>query len=154
MTTSNGLDAARDLALRQRDAAAAQLAAARQAWVAAQLQLDQLQGYAHETDARWSLAAGRTSAPEVMRHHYQFMQRLDHAIALQTGAVEGQARAMRERADALREAEGRLESLKQVLARREQQLAVRERRKEQKQVDETAALQYRKLMQGRWAGGF
>lgn len=153
MAPSNGLDAARDLALRHRDDAAHQLAQARQAWAAAQLQLDQLQGYAQETDARWALGAGRTSAPEVMRHHYQFMQRLDHAIGLQAGAVDGQARSVEERARLLRDAETRLESLKQVLAQRDRQLAHQARRKEQKQVDEMAALQYRKNMSGQLAGG-
>ncbi len=154
MSTNNGLDAARDLARRQRDEAARLLAVARQGWLSQQMQLDQLQGYAQETDARWSLAAGRTSAPEVMHHHYQFMQRLDQAMAMQNKTMDAQARHVDECATALRAAETRLESLKQLLERREAGAAVQQRRKEQKQVDETAALQYRKLTSGQFAGGY
>ncbi|MBN9412059.1 MAG: flagellar export protein FliJ [Burkholderiales bacterium] len=153
-SANGGLQAARDLALRQRDEAAARLAAARQAWMGAQQQLDQLQGYAHETDARWAPGgAGGACTPEVMRHHYQFMQRLGHAIALQSGAVDGQARRVEEHAGLLRSAEARLESLQQVLARRDQQLAREARRREQKATDEMAALQYRKQLRGQLAGG-
>ncbi len=156
-SANGGLQAARDLALRQRDEAAARLAAARQAWAGAQQQLDQLQGYAHETDARWAPGAGGAvggaCTPEVMRHHYQFMQRLGHAIALQSGAVDGQARRVDEHAGVLRAAEARLESLQQVLAQRDQQLAREARRREQKATDEMAALQYRKQLRGQLAGG-
>ena len=100
------------------------------------------------------LAAGRTGSPEVMHHHYQFMARLQQAIALQTGTLDLHVRQIEERAVALRNAEARLGSLKQVLQRRVQEQQVHERRAEQKQVDEIAALQYRKLTRGQLAGGF
>jgi flagellar FliJ protein len=154
MHAHQGLDAAIEQATRVRDGAAQQLALARQAWVSAQMQLDQLQGYAQETDARWSLAAGRTATPEVMQHHYQFMQRLTQAVQLQSATVAGQARRVEERAQALREAETRLGALRQVIEQRQQELLVAERRREQKQVDEIAALQFRKFSRGQWAGGY
>jgi flagellar FliJ protein len=89
-----------------------------------------------------------------MHHHYQFMARLQQAIALQTGTLDLHVRQIEERAVALRNAEARLGSLKQVLQRRVQEQQVHERRAEQKQVDEIAALQYRKLTRGQLAGGF
>ena len=54
MSAMSGLQVAVDLALGKRDAAAQLLAQARQTWIAAQLQLDQLENYAQETTARWS----------------------------------------------------------------------------------------------------
>jgi len=151
MSAMNGLQVAVDLALGQRDAAAQLLAQARQAWMAAQLQLDQLESYAQETTARWSAQLAR-STPELMRHHYQFMQRLSHAIGLQTGIVAEHARAVSGGATALREAECRLESLRQVHAARERELQLALARREQKQTDEQAALQYRRLVHGNMNG--
>ena len=84
---TDALAMAAQMAKARRDAVAQQLAVARQAWVAAQLQLDQLEGYAQETTARWGASEAR-HAPEIMRHHYQFMERLDHAISHAIGKRE------------------------------------------------------------------
>jgi flagellar FliJ protein len=154
MTAPNGLHAARDLAERQRDEAAQLLATVRQSQAAAQAQLDQLEGYARDTDARWSAASGRAASPEVMQHHYQFMQRLGQAIAMQQRTMDNHAHQVTMRTNGLREAEARLESLNQVLAQRRKAEAVQERRREQKAVDEMAALQYRKLAGKSLAGGY
>ncbi len=153
MSSQNGLNAAIGVATRQRDEAVQALALARQSWVAMQLQLDQLQTYAQDTDARWSPTAGRVSTPEFMRHHYQFMQRLDHAIRMQVGVVDVHARQVEERAATLRDAEARLDSLQQIVKSRAREQQVVERRREQKQVDEIAALQYRRNARGQLAGG-
>lgn len=144
MSAMSGLQVAVDLALGKRDAAAQLLAQARQTWIAAQLQLDQLENYAQETTARWSKQLA-SCTPELMRHHYQFMERLNHAAGLQTGIVAERARTVSSAAFALREAECRLESLRQVHAARERELRMALGRREQKQSDEQAALQYRRL---------
>jgi flagellar FliJ protein len=74
-----------------------------------------------------------------MRHHYQFMDRLTHAIGLQQGVL---ANALDKTDDAKKlvlEAEFRLTSLKQVLKKKQVTLAVCQYRREQKQTDEFAA---------------
>lgn len=151
MSGMNGLDVAVDLALSRRDAAAQVLANARQAWVAAQVQQDQLESYAQECVTRWSQRATGCT-PDLMRHHYQFMERLHHAIALQSGIIADQERNVQREAVKLREAEGRLESLRQLLSVRQREMQVALGRREQKQSDEMAALQHRRRLEGH-AGG-
>lgn len=151
MPSLTPLQTAISLATRERDAAAQRLAVARQGWLAAQVQLDQLQSYAGETEARWRLQALRCT-PEIMGHHYQFMQRLSHAIGLQTGVVAQQAGAVALLADRLRVADTRREGLLQVHARREAEQRRALDRREQKASDEQAALQYRRLAAGSIGG--
>jgi flagellar FliJ protein len=89
-----------------------------------------------------------------MRHHYQFMARLAHAIGLQTGIV-GDGVAAVERGNArLREAEARLESLRQLNAARLRHERIANDRREQKHADEGAALQYRRLADSRAGEAF
>lgn len=145
MSGMNGLSAAMDLALARRDAMVHLLAQARQSWIAAQLQLDQLENYSQECTQRWTQQSLRCS-PEVMRHHYQFMARLDHAIALQRGVVAEQLRGVEHEAARLREAEARLGSLNQLVRARRDELGRIERRQEQKLADEQAALQHRRRL--------
>ncbi|HRM94723.1 MAG TPA: flagellar export protein FliJ, partial [Alicycliphilus sp.] len=76
---------------------------------------------------------------EVMRHHYQFMGRLDHAIGLQTQAVSGQDQRVHQAGQVLLQAELRLASLRKVLERRRADLLREQQRREQKQTDELAS---------------
>ena len=152
MTAMNGLQVAVDLAQGKRDAAAQLLAQARQTWIAAQVQLDQLENYAQETTARWGTQLA-SCTPELLRHHYQFMDRLSHAIGLQTGIVGEHARTVGLCAAALREAERKLESLRQLHAERERERRMTLARREQKQSDEQAALVYRRLAARHADGG-
>lgn len=151
MSNLSALQTAVSLATRERDAAAQRLAQARQGWLAAQMQLDQLDSYAQETQARWKVQAARCT-PEIMVHHYQFMERLTHAIGLQTATVAQQASMVALLADRLRVAEMRRESLLQVYARREGEQRRALDRREQKASDEQAALQYRRLAGGMLGG--
>ena len=107
----------------------------------AQEQMNQLQQYAKETDQRWAQSAQKSTTPELLHHQYQFMERLNQAIALQGGAVANASR----RADLAKQdvvqAELRLASLKQVLSHRQSVLAKELQRRDQKQMDEFASLQ-------------
>lgn len=151
MSNLSALQTAVSLATRERDAAAQRLAQARQGWLAAQTQLDQLDSYAQETQARWTVQSTRCT-PEIMVHHYQFMERLTHAIGLQTDTVAQQASLVALLADRLRVAEMRRESLLQVYARREAEQRRALDRREQKVSDEQASLQYRRLAGGMLGG--
>lgn len=139
MSSLNAFVVAVELAERQRDAARQTLKNLQGARQAAQAQLEQLSGYASETEQRWGMRAGAAVQPEVMHHHYQFMGRLDHAIGLQTQAVHGQDQRVERARQQLLQAELRLASLRKVLERRQSELALLLQRRDQKQTDERAS---------------
>jgi len=143
MSSLNALAVAVEAASRKRDEARRALQDTHAAQQAAQAQLEQLEGYARETEARWGVKADTAMKPEVMYHHYQFMNRLGHAAGIQTGVVGDHAHRVEAARQALLQAELRLASLRKVVDKRRQELELAQMRREQKQTDERAALQYR-----------
>ena len=143
MSAIKSLLLAIDLATRNRDQASLFLKSVQNAQLFAQQQMGQLQTYATETEARWQAAAQIRTTPELMQHHYQFMDRLHHAIGLQESALENADR----KTDAARrlalEAEFRLVNLKQLLKKKQADMSILQSRREQKQMDEFAAIQTR-----------
>jgi flagellar FliJ protein len=79
MSALAALVVAVEVASRKRDDARMVLQDALAAQQAARSQLDQLEDYARETQARWGMKADTAVKPEVMFHHYHFMDRLGHA---------------------------------------------------------------------------
>lgn len=148
MSTLNALTVAVEVASRKRDEARQLLQDAQGAQQAAQDQLDQLQGYARETEGRWGMRANAAVQPEVMFHHYQFMDRLGHAAGLQTSVVGAHASRVQEATRALLEAELRLASLRKVVEKRQQDHERQQARREQKQTDERASMQVRNAING------
>lgn len=148
MSTLNALTVAVEVALRKRDEARRLLQDAQGAQQAAQDQLDQLQGYARETEGRWGMRADAAVQPEVMFHHYQFMDRLGHAAGLQTSVVGDHASRVQGATRALLEAELRLASLRKVVEKRQQDHERQQMRREQKQTDERASMQVRNAING------
>lgn len=147
MSNLNALMVAVEVASRKRDDVRKVLQDTQAAQRAARDQLDQLEGYARETEARWGTQADAVRQPEVMYYHRQFMNRLGHAATLQGHVVgDNETKVQRARQDLL-EAELRLAALRKVLAKRRQEREVQQMRKEQKQTDERAALQYRNVWQ-------
>jgi flagellar FliJ protein len=132
-----------DLATRQRDQASQAVMNVQKAQLFAQQQMGQLQTYASETEARWLAAAQVRTTPELMQHHYQFMDRLNHAIGLQESALENAARKTEAAKRLALEAEFRLVNLKLVLKKKQADMNVLQSRREQKQMDEFAAMQTR-----------
>lgn len=137
-----GLMVAVDAAARKRDDARLALQKTRSAQMAAQNQMEQLQTYADETEGRWGMRANAVMAPEVMYHHFQFMDRLAHAIGLQTTVVKDHDRRVAQAQQALLQTELRLTSLKKLTDKRGQEIEQAHARRDQKQTDERAALQY------------
>lgn len=148
MSALNALTVAVEAAERQRDQARQTLLNTRRAQMAAQAQLEQLQGYANETESRWGMRADAAVAPEVMFHHYQFMDRLGHAIGLQTAVVQDHERRVSIAQNKLLATELRVTSLKKLIDKRRHELQQAQMRREQKQTDERAALQYRQKHNG------
>lgn len=141
-----------DVATRKRDQAGKNLGQAQQAWLAAQDQMAQLESYAADTDVRWTATAQICATPELMHHHYQFLGRLHHAIGLQRGVLEDLNRQIEGVKKLLLEAEFRLSSLKQVLKKKQSDSAMLQTRREQRQMDEFAALQYGKTAARYYSG--
>ena len=103
-------------------------------------QMTQLEIYAKETEMRWTAAAQISTTPELMRHHYQFMDRLQQAISMQSGVLASSNRKVEVAKNLVLEAEFRLTSLKQVLKKKQADIDILQARREQKQMDEFATL--------------
>jgi flagellar FliJ protein len=108
----------------------------------ARQQLGQLEGYAADTDARWIGSAAREISAQIIRHQYQFMDRLQQAIVMQTGVIAGVVRQLGQAQAELLQAEFRLSGLNQILAARKAVISRVEQRREQRQMDEFAAMQH------------
>lgn len=143
MSNLNALSVAIEAATRKRDEARKVSQSALAVQQAAHAQLRQLEDYARETQDRWGAKADATMKPEVMYHHYQFMDRLGHASGIQSGVVGEQAARVDAAQRALLQAEIRLASLRKVIDKRRHDLESLQTRRDQKQTDERAALQYR-----------
>lgn len=142
MSSHSSMQVAIELATRQRDQRARELAQALGSLQHAQGQIGQLQGYASETDARW-LARGPGGVDSVvMQNHYQFMDKLQEAIQIQTRVVVDAEQSLAVRRQALLEADQRLATWKEVLARMQAEQRARQARTEQKQSDELATQQF------------
>lgn len=147
MSSLSSLAVAVDVATRQRDNARRALQSVLAAREAASAQLEQLQDYARETEARWGMRADAQMKPEVMYHHYQFMGRLGHAAGLQTTVVGDHEDRVAMARQALLQAELRLASLSKVVQKRQSDIELKNARRDQKQTDERASLQYRNSQQ-------
>lgn len=142
MSALSALMVAVSVAERKRDEARQALQSAQAAQRGAQGQLDQLESYAQETSERWGAREGVTLKPEVMYHHHQFLGRLGAAASMQTGVLDGHAQRVKAAAKHLLDAELRLASLRKVLEARQREAVLQQMRREQKQTDERAAIQY------------
>ena len=105
-------------------------------------QMAQLKGYSTDTDARWTGSAARGLSKELVLHQYQFMDRLQQAIGLQSGVLANTTRQLELAKTNLLQAEIRLSGLNQILKARQAAVLSQQRRREQRQTDEFAAMQY------------
>ncbi|MDH1903438.1 flagellar export protein FliJ [Comamonas aquatica] len=142
MSSLNALMIAIEMATRKRDEARQALRERQHAHDAARSQMEQLDNYAREMQQRWGASEGAAMKPEVMFHHGQFMDRLQHAINLQTKVMADQAIRLEAAQKALMASELRLSSLNKVVEARRRDIALAQMRREQKQTDERAALQF------------
>jgi flagellar FliJ protein len=143
-----------DVATQRRDMASKELGKTERAHRHAQEQLEQLELYAADTDAKWTRAATGGVAPGVMFHHFQFMDRLYHAIGLQRNNIDETLAQAASAKKALLEAEFRLIRLRQLLKAKQHELHAEQARHEQKQMDEFAVTQYLRSAGQRLNGEF
>lgn len=138
-----------ELGERRRDAASRALGQAQQRRVAAEQQLEQLSGYAQETEQRWESQARISALPELMMHHHRFMARLDEAIGMQRRAATEQLRREEMARQVLLQAELRVATLRKVVSRKQDEIALAQNRRDQRQTDETAAVRHAMTVRAR-----
>lgn len=131
-----------ELATRQRDELAKNHAHALRNVDFARSQLAQLTAYASDIDSRWVNGATSALSAEMVRHHYQFMDRLQQAIGMQNGVIGNMVSQADTAHKALLQAEFRLSGLGQVLKAREATLDAVHRRREQHETDEFASQRF------------
>ncbi len=142
MSSLNALMVAIDAASRKRDEALQTVQERQRAQQAGQEQMDQLQSYAQEMQRRWGAHESQSVQPEVMYHQYQFMERLQHAIDLQTRVMADLAIRLETAQKALMACELRVSSLRKVVEVRRRDIALAQMRREQKETDDRAAIQF------------
>lgn len=142
MSTLNSLELAVDVARRLRDQAQQDLNQAQQSLLFEQGQFMQLQTYSDETEARWITQSRSVSSPELMRHYYQFMGKLQQAVQMQRDIVQDAQRRVELRQEALLQAEFTLSARDSLCQQARVDLRARSERHEQKQLDDMAAAQH------------
>lgn len=152
MADLRGILLAIEMATRQRDEHAKTVARAKRTALHAQAQMNALTGYAGETDQRWLGAGANQLSVEMMRHHYQFMDRLQAAINLQTQAIANAQRQVDLVSKTLLQAEHRLAGLKQVLASRQLTVQQQQLRREQRLTDEMASIMHARKLAANFLG--
>jgi len=108
----------------------------------AKMQMEQLESYATDTDVRWAGAATKGVSLELLRHQYQFMDRLQQAIAMQSGVLTQSAVQVEQAKAKLLQVEVRLLGLNQILKSRQTALLHTQRHRQQRHTDEFAAMQH------------
>jgi flagellar FliJ protein len=140
MSKFHAIELAITLATRQRDALAQKHAQAIRSLEFGKNQLAQLTGYAADTDARWSTGGTAVGlSGELIRHHYQFMDRLQNAVQMQTGVLTNLEAQVQAAHKALLQAEYKLAGFGKVLQSRKAEHEGVLARREQRMTDEFAA---------------
>ena len=140
MTSFHGLQLAIEQAERLRDERAKVVARLEAHLGSLQAQLIQLETYAQETEKRWINGAHLQISSELLRHHYQFMGRLQHAMSLQMDVISAARNDIAVARSAQMLVEVRLHGLREVLNKRRKHMERVEVRREQHRSDEFAAL--------------
>lgn len=146
MSALRSLALAIELATEKRDEAGRHLMQAQRAYLQGQNQLEQLANYAADSEARWVNSAQVSMTTGILQHHYQFMDRLHHAIGLQDGALANLQQQVELEKRRVQEAEMRLAVLQKLLAKKQMERAMVMARREQRQTDEFAAMQHARAM--------
>jgi flagellar FliJ protein len=104
--------------------------------------LSQLENYSNDTDARWIGGHAVNLSVELIKHHYQFMDRLQNAVSLQVGVISNLEQQVTLAHQTLLQAEFRLAGFKQVLKGRRLAMNGVQQRREQRATDEFAAMRH------------
>ena len=142
MSNRTGIQLAIEIATQKRDACQKRLSIVERHHSATLGQMEQLQSYAVDKDIHWTSPSFGAVSGEIVKHHYQFMGRLQEAMNMQSGAVSAAGKQVAGARLLLAEAETRLEGLKRVYQNRVKERDMKVKRQDQKQTDDFASQQY------------
>ncbi len=144
MATERQLETVVEVAGMRRDDCLRALGQARHALDQGRQQLEQLRGYANESQTRWSHRASQGVSVQLLHHHRQFMARIDEAARFQEDVLKRlEAEVLRCEQLAL-EAERELAALNKFAERKRQVVQQAAERQDQKHNDEMAANAHRR----------
>lgn len=123
----------------ERDRAAAAWRQAEAAARSAQGQADTLNTYRGEYEQRWTGRFQQEGSAQLLHCYQGFAGRLDQAITLQSQSAVQAAQRLNQARELLLEREQRVAAITKLIERRRRELAHMAARREQHQVDETAA---------------
>lgn len=146
MSTLRALALAIELATEKRDEAGRHLMQTQRNYLLARNQQEQLETYAADSETRWISSAQVSMATGILQHHYQFMERLRHAIGLQDDVLADLLQRVDAAKTLVQEAETRLAVLQKVLERKLRERSLVMAQREQRQTDEFAAMQHARSM--------
>lgn len=138
MTPIHTLNKVVELAEKRRDEAVARLAQQQREMRVAQDQMDQLQAYANEAQSRWTARGTQGVDAQLLHHHRQFMQKIDHAMDFQRGVLHNREELLGRCQSQVQAAERDLAGLRKYAERQQQALTHKAMRQEQKTTDEMA----------------
>jgi flagellar FliJ protein len=127
-----------ELAEQRRDEALSEHARRVRELQMAQEQMDQLQGYVVEAQARWAQRGSQGVDVTLLLHHRQFMQKIHHAIEFQTGVLADKQALIDQALANLQTAERELAGLRRFTEKQIEVLQKQVQRQEQKANDEMA----------------
>lgn len=138
------LDTVLEVAGLRRDDALRLLGQAMRALEQGQQQLQQLESYAAESQARWNTRASQGVTPQLLHHHRQFMARLAEASQFQRDVIRRLEADVQRQQEQVVLAERELAALGKYVDRKRQAVLRASERLDQKFNDEMAANAHRR----------
>lgn len=134
----SSLELAIEASARACEKATADLSLLRQLLSAAEAQMQQLSDYQGETLRRWQQRTTQATHQALMRHHHQFVGKLDDAMQLQARVIEERTLAVDQARERLLDAERRRLGLERYRDRLMAEQRLMRARREQQASDEWA----------------
>ena len=138
MTTIQTLNKVVEIAEKRRDEALGALGQMQRELQIAQDQMDQLQAYAQEAEARWAARSAVGVDTALLMHHRQFMHKIHHALEFQNGVLGDRQRHIDNAQEQVHAAERDLAGLRKFAERKQQAIDHKAQRQDQKYTDEMA----------------
>lgn len=144
MATEQQLDTVVEVAGMRRDDCLRALGQARHALDQGRQQLQQLESYARESEARWKHRASQGVTAQLLHHHRQFMARIDEAARFQQDVLLRLEAEVQRCEQLTQEAERELAALNKFAERKRLAALQALERQDQKHNDEMAANAHRR----------
>lgn len=138
MTAMQTLHKVVELAEKRRDEALGVMAQMQRELQMAQDQMDQLQSYAQEAEARWVARSSVGVDTALLMHHREFMHKIHHALEFQRGVLADRGRLIERAQEQVHVAERDLAGLRKFTDRKQQAIVHKAQRQDQKNTDEMA----------------